>query len=251
MSKHSDDDDQVFFCHVRGKPRCKCGNDYYSVCRPSWWRFKYTQKYGETKVRRFSYEAHHLLCCDSVTKLIADLPEVKPVVEKTQWCINHGDNLVALPSWEHTLRYYCSAITGQIRTVTTTIGTLASRMNPPPFKNLVQHDYDHSDYLNEVNTELVKVANKVKENKKAHKHRRKQLKAELNSLVRKMRSELRSRGQRSGGTHAAWNLGLNGQSGWHQPFSMARSPRPRAFPSPGSPAEMSQKLQDLVNTFLR
>lgn len=250
MSKHSSDDDQVFFCHVRGEPSCKCGNDYQEVCKPSWSAFKYSQKYLHEAVRR-SYEAHHLLCCASVSKLIADIPEIQPVVEKTQWCINHGDNLIALPMWEQTLRYYCSAVTGQIRTVTQADGTTASRMNPPPFQNLVQHNYGHHSYISEVDTELVKIANKVKENKKAHEHRRKQLKSELNGLVRKMRTELRTRGQRSGGTHAGWTLGLNGQANWFHPFSMAKSARGRAFPSPGSASQMAKKLQELVSTFLR
>jgi hypothetical protein len=153
--------------------------------------------------------------------------------------------------WEQTLRYYCSTVTGPIRTVQQADGTLASRMNPPPFQNLVQHNYGHASYISEVDRELVKIANKVKENKKHHKHRRKQLKGELNALVKRMSGQIRSRGTRTGGTHAGWNAGLRGDSNWYQPFSMAASPRPRAFPSPGSQNDMSRKLQALVDTFLR
>jgi HNH/ENDO VII superfamily nuclease len=263
------------FCATRGTPPCDCGYNYQTVCKPSWAYLKYAQKYTETLrewatfaaehgqktpqrvlSRRRSYEAHHLLCVASVSKIVAskDDPEadIVEIVRQTNWCINHKDNLIALPMWGHTLRWYCSMVTGDIRQIALADGTVAPASGPPPFQNLPQHNYDHDLYIDEVDRELVEIVDQVSQNKRAHYHRKKQLRDELNKLVRSSRGKLRKRGARCSGTHKAWQQGMNQNgSDWYMPFSMADDGevRKQTFPIPGRKTGIMGKINEMVAAF--
>ena len=261
---HTDGIPQGLFCAVRADT-CDCGNKYYENCKPGWAYIKYPQRYTKTitygaqsvqrlQSNRRSFEAHHLVCIASLTKIIGKNEVIIPVVRQTKWCVNHKKNMIALPMWCHTLRWYCSMITGAVRDLTLNDGSKVSVLGAPPFKDLPQHDYDHDLYLDEVDVELNKIADSVAKNKQSHKHRKKELKAALNKLVGICRGKLRERGTRKhGGTHQAWRAGLDKQSDWYLCFSMAVTGdvKPRSFPASGAAGSgyMAEKIQSMVDAF--
>jgi hypothetical protein len=143
-------------------------------------------------------------------------------------------------------------ITGIVRMVEAEDGTRNSRMNPPPFQNLVQHDYDHDRYIDEVDAKLVKIAKRLKKSKKAHEEKPNELRDELNKLILSTRSSLQRKGTREGGTHACWEKGMNSpKSNWYLPFSMAATPEVRKKVFPMKKNDLAKKILSLVEVFLR
>jgi hypothetical protein len=244
---HTKGNMEGLFCAVRTDPKkkCECGNNYVDNCKPSEDWGKYPQRYTfpgkELGAIRRSHEAHHIACVASVTKLFAPKkdadPDIQKVVHNTKWCINHKQNMIALPKWAHTIEWYClllSPTRAEILSQLESDGSVSTPMEAPKFANLAQHDYDHTAYIEEVDEKLERILSQVKELKGKHKEQEKTLKKELNSLVNKQKLELQRRGRdRKGGTHAAWQLGMNDRkSDWYLPFSMAKDSEadPRTFP---------------------
>ena len=196
------------FCCTRGTPcKCESPNNYRKNCSPVW----YDDKGGAL------FAAHHLLCVASVKSCIAKKRGLSPIVKETRWCVNARNNMVALPLWGHTVKWYYK--------------------NPdmkPPFKNRTQHDWDHNgsdSYREEVEDSLTTLADNVNDAKDKHDDARlKQLKAGLNSRARDFRGKLKARGKRQGGTHKQFQTN-GGNTSWHAPFSMAASATAKGYPA--------------------
>jgi len=229
------------FCSQR-KDKCDCptgsGNKYKDLCEPSgdWGKYpqKYTQNIKEAgvvvekifKAVRRSHEAHHVACVAAVTGILTKNKDIQSIVANTPWCVNKKENVIALPMWAHTIEWYCrlsmitplhpeileEEVAGKY-SMTTAVA--------PPFENLPQHDYDHAAYIEEVDEALEDLVDDVK-GVEGHQEQADTLESALNSLVSDFYDNIESRGNRVGGTHAAWNLGMNARdSDWYLPFSMA------------------------------
>lgn len=262
------------FCSQR-KDTCDCptgsGNKYKDVCKDIDWG-KYPQNYTESikdaaknilgklyTARRRAPEAHHIACVAAVTKIITKNTDIQSVVENTPWCVNKPGNLIALPMWAHTVEWYCklSIITPTRPEILEEIDGKYS-MTPrvaPPFANLPQHDYDHSAYIEEVDSALESLVETVK-GVEGHKNQEKALESELNRLVSDFKTALQDRGQRVGGTHAAWNLGMNFRdSEWYMPFSMANDGEVEAREFPlrdmSCNSTLAKKILEVAEAFWR
>jgi hypothetical protein len=192
------------FCAQRKKP-CKDGKNYRTICAKPW-----------------TYQAHHVLCVASVTKFIGKKKEIQPIVKQTKWCINESFNMLAMPMWGTINKFY----TAQIR--------VSSVAAAPPFANIPVHSYDHGLYQDELDTDLMALADKVQNSKKKHENAAKTLKGDLNSLASRYKNKkLLARGKRGKKTHQEWLQGLAGTPSktWYMPFSMADAPEPRTFPA--------------------
>lgn len=151
-----------------------------------------------------------MLCVASVTGLLSAKDTIRKSLEQTTWCINTGRNLIALPEFAHTITWY-----GNVARL-----KITPNVAPPPFQNLPSHDYDHGPYQDEVEADLRGIADKVE--KAGHGFSPGNLKGDLNALSSKYKSQLRARGLRVGGTHAAFLSGIADPDGlWFVPFSMA------------------------------
>lgn len=233
------------FCAVAAQPSCGCSidADYIAVCKPSWADYSYVVDVaGKNKYDKV-FEAHHILCAASVGTMIVDASGkgVSTIVGDTEWCINTKKNMLAMPLWGHTVQWYCN------------VGALTLRSanrGAPPFKNLPQHDWDHTGnggYQDEVDTELKKI---VKDLKKAgHDATTFDLAGELDDLSQHFKDELKDRGNRGSpkGTHAGWNKGRDDpDSEWYAPFSMAASVTGKGYPKLNFTKEFTYKLKWLA-----
>lgn len=262
------------FCAVRTAPdsECECGNNYVKNCEPSepWGKFpqRFTVTVRDKKTKevvakyldaiRKSHEAHHIACVASVTAFIAKDKDLLPIVQNTKWCINDKANMIALPLWPHTIEWYCklsraSPLRPEILEKSVHGKYVMSSMCEPPFADLPQHDYDHGKYSSEVDAELKNLAARLKK-VKGHEQQKEKLKAALDRLVSHFKNELKRRGQRVGGTHAAWNLGMNFRgSEWYMPFSMANDGdvEPRTFPlrDMSDGGKMAEKILAVAEAF--
>jgi hypothetical protein len=194
--------------------------NYIEVCEPSdWWDFEFGQKDGMKP-----YEAHHLLCWSCVTStLFAKNPKCMAILRGTQWCVNNKDNMIALPLWGHTVKWY-------------------KKMDGvPKFKDLPNHNRDHNRYLEDVKKALKKIIKDVKAEKDDHgKVEDIDVAGALNTNAGDFQTQLKTRGSTRGGpdkknkphigTHACIALGMaEPDSLWYMPFSMARLPKKRHF----------------------
>jgi hypothetical protein len=212
---------------------------------------------GTSQMTVKEYEAHHLLCVACVTEMLATKKELETILLQTEWCINAKANMLAMPLWGHTIKYYCdleSYADPVLKKRKRTLDSMLSNDTPPPFANIPQHDYDHNSqkgYTNEVKIELKKLAGKVANSKKKHEDIVKELQQELNDNSDHFRGELGRRGgSRCAGTHAAWQQGSKKPtSDWYEPFSMAQDgcAEPRTFPAPGFDSKVANKIQRLVD----
>lgn len=246
MEGHSEGVKQDQFCALR-KETCPCGNTYQTNCKdpdpnkaPKWDYFVQGRKQRVAK----NYEAHHLLCIASVTQFIGKKKEILDIVKQTQWCINTEKNMLAMPLWGHTIKWYCDI---------SLKGILKDQDEAPPFKNLPHHDYDHNSKLGykkaEVDTELQKLADQIQKIAKNHEVAIKELKKELDNLSDRFRRLLRLRGTvRCGGTHNAWKNGEKRPDDWYLPFSMASSgaAEKRTFPTIDDAGTVANKIRRLV-----
>ncbi|ACB36328.1 hypothetical protein Lcho_4076 [Leptothrix cholodnii SP-6] len=232
------------FCAVAAQPSCGCSinADYVAVCRPNWPDHAFVRKIkGNPNPPPKSFEAHHILCAASVGVMIVDAggKGVGKLVGDTEWCINTRKNMIAMPLWGHTVKWYCNI-------PAVTLG--AANRKAPPFKNLPQHDWDHTGnggYQEEVDADLRDV---VKDLKKAgHDTSTFDLAGELDALSSKFKSALKARGKRSGGTHAGWQAGRAApNSQWYAPFSMAASVTAKGYPKLNFTQETMNKLKWLA-----
>lgn len=202
------------FCCVRGKPcKCESPHNYRTICDPGWRDAK-----GKP-----TYEAHHALCVSSVNSCVVKKKGMAPVRRQTRWCVNSATNMIALPLWGHTVKWYFKNDTS------------------PPFRNRPQHDWDHNgsgSYREEVEESLDAMMEDLADAKDKHDDERiKNLKAGLDSRSRRFKNTLRTRGRRNGGTHKQFTT-KGARPRWHEPFSMAGSATEKGYPA--------QNWRDLV-----
>ena len=235
MAGHTEGSVLNKFCAKRTK-KCKDKQEYQKNCtpKPTGWKddfFWQGSEYvdGTSTVQKKIFEAHHLLCVAVVTECIVGGWRIKEIVANTVWCINKPKNMFAMPLWGHTIKHYCTIQSRIFFEADTPY--YKGQGNAPKFKNIPMHDSEHGKYIDEVKSELRKIAREVRESKKKHENKVKELKKKLNNLSETFRTKLQTRGKRSGGTHKAWINAVNGKTkGWYKPFSMANSPRHRSFP---------------------
>jgi hypothetical protein len=187
-----------------------------------------------------SYEAHHVLCVASVTGLLSSKDSIRKSLEQTTWCINAGRNMLAMPEFAHSITWYGNVAR---RTIT-------PNEPPPLFQNLPSHDWDHDSYQDEVEADLRSIADKVE--KAGHGFSPGNLKADLNALSSKYKAQLRDRGLREGGTHAAFLNGIDDPDGtWFFPFSMASDGAitSKSFPVRNWDDEVGSLLDKLTTAF--
>ncbi len=250
--KHSPGIQKGKFCALRTEPDAKCKCDacscnYRVNCKTSWTETEFFLQ-GKTKVKKY-YEAHHLLCVASVTAFVAKKEEIETVVMQTQWCINHSDNMFAMPVWGHTIKHYCDVAARGLGT----LERFYSRKGAPPFEKIPQHDYDHNSaqgYTYEVDQEMTEIAQSIAESKAKHEAKVKSLRSKLDRASKFYLGELKRRGKRCNGTHKAWDAGKKGEDPeWYKPFSMADDVicEPRAFPGTPGDGKLFDKIQALVN----
>jgi hypothetical protein len=222
-------DDGSSFCTLAPEKPCDdckgCGGDgktYIEVCEPTSWAAGYQfPQLVRAKIKPYvyakKYEAHHVACVASVTGQIVGESALQDIVRQTKWCINKKNNMLAMPLWGHTVKWYCR-ITMASAVVDIDLTQLA-----PPFKNIPQHNFDHGRYNVEVDSACKKVAEKCKKANKEHKLKDGDLAALLDRVSDGFKAMLDKRGKRKDGTHNAWSLGqkVPPDAEWCHPFSMA------------------------------
>ncbi|MEP1446871.1 MAG: AHH domain-containing protein [Paraglaciecola sp.] len=238
------------FCAQRttSKAKCKCEspNNYVDNCDITGNFFLQGRK---RKVKK-KFEAHHLLCIASVTEFVGKDKKIQDIVKVTRWCINDSHNMLGMPLWGHTINHYC-----------TFIGALFSKERDAPwFENTPMHDYDHNStdgYKDELDDSLKELAKQIKAlADKEHEMPEKKLADSLEAKSTSFRSKLLVRGKRSGGTHKAWQLGMEKpDSDWYLPFSMAKTRMvgKRRFAAKGfdDSGKMAEKMQKMMDAFKR
>ncbi len=209
------------FCSIRANPKCgdcKQPKTYVDVCKPGWSAFTYLQLV-EGKPTDKKYEAHHILCVSPVTDELAGNTTIKKAIEETDWCINNGGNMIALPLWGHTVMWYCK--------ITKSRQFLPMNVPPPPFQNLPQHNIDHNgseSYTYEIRQVCRQLAKDAKD--AGHDLEADGLKGALEGLSVEWKATINARGSaRKGGTDAAWKLAQAKppDPSWVEPFSMAKT----------------------------
>ncbi len=198
------------FCSTRV---CSCGkkNDYQDCCKAVREEWKIVQG---SRGRMFGLEAHHILCVESMNQRPKGESGEKlhQILMQTEWCINASINMIALPKFGHTLKWY----------------SIRELSAPPSWKNHPHHDIHHNNtggYRSQIGREIGNTMDmfiKNIENKNCELSTS-AIAENLNALARKWRSVLRNRGSRQGGTHAAWNRAARDPTyrEWILPFSMA------------------------------
>jgi hypothetical protein len=230
MSDHERGTREGNFCSLAAeKPCADCGQseNYIEICEPqtSGWTADYAfARLVNSKIKPFvfakKFEAHHVACVAPVTGVIAGDSALQDVVHQTKWCINKQSNMLAMPLWGHTVKWYC-----RITMASAAVDIDGSKL-APPFKNIPQHDFDHNckeGYTWEVEEALKKLAEKCKKANKEHKLKEGDLAALLDRVSKGFKAMLDSRGNRKGGTHEAWGLAQEEppDKEWCHPFSMA------------------------------
>ncbi|MGK3961291.1 hypothetical protein WMF38_50570 [Sorangium sp. So ce118] len=225
------------FCALRQAP-CGCprSTNYIKNSRdkaPGWANYLFLRrqymKTGEVRTIEKKPEAHHILCTSSVRDFLIANAEVFPMIRETEWCVNQERNVRPMPLWGHTVLHYCSVQPGLPR------GVLAQPL-PPLFVNIPQHDIDHNvqlGYRFEVDEDVRYLASQVQMAMEAHQIDPEDIKGSLDDLSAKYDDILTERGNRQGGTHAAWLDAANDANPrWYEPFSMASTPflTDRGFP---------------------
>lgn len=241
------------FCTQPAKPKCAdcpCPKDYIEICKPRWAGVTF-ERLVNAEDGKFvfdkKYEAHHLVCVAPATKELLGKRGIQPAIEQTKWCINNKQNMLGMPLWGHTVKWYCS-FSHRAGKVT---GKVKAGAKPPPFKNIPQHDFDHNckgGYTSEVETKCKKLAKDIKES--GHKLKGESLAEALGDMSEFFEEELlESRGIRKGGTHAAWKLALNGDSEWCHPFSMASDGKVTSvsFPVKDFDSKLERWIQRIAN----
>jgi hypothetical protein len=202
--------------------KCPAGTEvnYIKVCEPEWLTFEFHQKDGPKK-----YEAHHILCFSCIAgEMFLGSKNSNAVLEGTKWCVNNKENMIALPLWGHTVKWYATPFKGV-----------------PEFKDLPNHNRDHPRYLNQVLVQIQQIVKDVQIKKNEHDVDVADIATELDDLAKDFRQFLDDCGHRAGidsdgkvypGTDECIALGRKEEdSTWYMPFSMAKVPKPRHFPS--------------------
>ena len=131
------------FCAVPARPKCDdCPHDkdYIEVCEPKGWYEHTFERLVNAEAGKFTfpkkYEAHHLVCVAPTTQELVSKKGIQGVIRQTKWCINNKDNMIAMPLWGHTIKWYC--------TISEHGGEINENEKAPKFKNIPQHDFDHN-----------------------------------------------------------------------------------------------------------
>src|SRR2546429_1328820 len=222
---------------------CPGSMNYIDVCEPNWSAHTF-ERMVKAKANPFvfdkKYEAHHILCVAPVTQELLGDKKIRGAVEQTKWCINKELNMLAMPLWGHTVKWYCSIDQGG--------GDIDVDVGAPPFKNIPQHDFDHNckqGYTWEVEEEMKKRVQEIKDSE--HKLKGDSLAGALDDCANDFADKLKKRGKRKGGTHKAWKLAQQEppDPNWCHPFSMASDSK---VSSVGFPARNFQgKVDQWIN----
>jgi hypothetical protein len=154
---------------------------------------------------------------------VIEIDAIDSVLRDTTWCINKKRNMLGMPIWGPTVKYYMAA-----HKAADSLSLVA-----PPFANIPQHLVDHDLYNTEVDGKLQALVSNWKVLKKDHELEPKDIKDDLGNTSSAMRRVLKRRGQ---GSHKAWVKAVKKYTSggehptWYKPFSMASAPRPRPFP---------------------
>ncbi|MET0391344.1 MAG: hypothetical protein ABW321_35550 [Polyangiales bacterium] len=252
--KHSEGLKVGKFCSERSE-KCTCGNRYKSPCTSQMTQWsKTTKSLGlkrtdwklpklvgrDDRLQQWGGQAHHTLCVASVTGKITAQPELEPTLNVTEWCVNHKENMLALPIWPLTVRWYS---TMRLENSEVVHGFKARTVaQTPPFVGLAQHDYDHNLYNRDVDSAMKEIADDAKKQGDKHEETAATIKAKLDSSRDAFKGTLQGRT-----TDEAWFQGLNGTETWWEEFSMVGAAGvERAFPSreDSTWSEMIQKMLD-------
>ena len=237
---HKQTSDRVEFCRA---PNCD-QTDYGKVRRAVTWRS----------------EAHHILCVNEVNIAVGTVaPQVKKVIDASNWCVNKDGNMLALPLWGTTVMYYSDNLLGinsgdMAGLMKGIAGSLLKKKTDaaPDFANWPQHNYAHSgksaasSYNLEMQTKLKDVFTDIQVQMEEHAITGEAVGGALDGLAGDMRGILRGRGNRVGsksgktGTHEAW---LDPSDTWYIPFAMADAPKPLPF------AKMTAKIRKIAEAF--
>jgi len=270
------------FCCLRAFDKCDlCEHpkNYRDACEPTnppWHYYehlrlitykKYPDLGGLSEALPYSHEAHHILCTDSVQKIIFYRSDIRSIIRETKWCINGERNMLAMPIWGQTIQWYCDLETETLKEngmfVVDEAGQIEKvykiKASKPNFKNIPMHNFGHSgaspdrSYKKEVEVKIQEIADLIAKSKAVHEKKIRALRKELESASDDFRELLKDRGIRKGGTHKGWQIGMKDRrssSGWYEPFSMAKRPREITFPMRGSfQGEMGRKFEKLVKAY--
>ena len=181
----------------------------------------------------FQCNAHHILPVTCFNPIELSSPEnrayVKRCIKVSKWDINGGNrfpfpkgsnNMVRLPLQSAYFKRYPKKSGGSFKA-------------PYPINECMHNSRysEHYLYTKEVRQYLDdKIWKTLKENKKIHKGKGKDILNQLQSAEKYFRSELVTRGQRNKGTISCWNT-RNSNPKWSLPFSMAHSKRGKPYGS--------------------
>jgi hypothetical protein len=224
VSEHQRGERKGQFCDVPAKSKCgdcPCEKNYIDVCAPAWRHVSFPRRYTRATglVVEFDkiYEAHHVVCVEEVLSDIIGNTDIDAIIHATKWCVNNGDNMLAMPLWGHTVMWYCA--------ITAVAGAIKSELVPPPFANICNHDRDHRAYSAEISVDLKKLAKGIKD--AGHEAKSEPIQQALTALSGKWKAKLDGRARRRSGTHQGFLDGIGpkdgsgSKPGWYQPFSMA------------------------------
>jgi hypothetical protein len=216
-SDHQRGDRKGVFCDVPSEKKCDdctCTKNYIEICEPAWKNMvfprMYNTKYGVVKFKK-KYEAHHVVCVEPVLSEILGRAKIQGIIHATKWCVNNGDNMLAMPLWGHTVMWYCA--------VTSVSGAIKGTLVAPLFQNICNHDRDHRAYSLEITADLKKMADGVEA--AGHQAKSEPIQQYLNGLSAKWKAQLAARAMRRDGTHQGFLDGKASKKDWYQPFSMA------------------------------
>ena len=158
------------------------------------------------------HEAHHILsvsCVNTYGDLDSDQRKaVERCCHETDWNINNANNLIALPLFGHTLKWYVID---------------ENTDDPPGWADLPQHDWDHNSkngYCADVKTAVLKFYGELELVLEEHAITAKSILDDLVKMENNWRKEINVRGK---GTHNAWGKSAKDEAGWYEPFSMAEN----------------------------
>jgi len=209
---------------------CEPSNNYRDNCSDPGWKgrrkgenlalaaFQYvlkrTLKDDAGKVTGYEYykvpwEAHHMLsvsCVNNLDGLDSDQKQaVRRCCDATTWNINNSDNLIALPLFGHTIKWYA----------------IDCNEEAPGWANWPQHDWDHNStkgYCNDVRDEILEFYRKLEKKSNEHEIEKRSIASNLKTMETRWRGLIKKRGSKGRGTHEEWK---NKGEGWYKPFSMA------------------------------
>ena len=168
---------------------------------------KTSKEDGIVKYYKVPHEAHHILSVSCVNNLEGLSEPQKNIVRRccheTDWNINNKDNLIPLPLFGHSLKWY----------------VIDGNTDSPGWADWPQHDWDHNStkgYCADVKKAVLNFYETLELQGEGHTATAKSIQNDLVDMQTDWRTEITERGQ---GTHDAW---VNKPDTWYYPFSMAK-----------------------------